>query len=226
MKKGIAVGLLALVAALLVFAATASAAPGWNLTLQVSPASVSSNGSVTFTGVLSQDGVGAGPDEYVEVDTYTDSSCNDYAGFYDWNYTNSDGSYSIGPELGSDVLGGGAHYVMAFGWDYGTESWVANSACVPLQPAGNPVNHEFLCYSKWQTQPGVWDEKTAAKLLSEGYWLPTAVDGNVAGGTNVGSYNLQCNVTPKGDGWVGATGTFYSGDWSAYAAANGGLYPH
>jgi hypothetical protein len=222
MKKGIAVGLLALVAALLVFAATASAAGGYNLTLNVSPAVVSADGNVTFSGVATFDGTGVS-DEWVEWDTYTDSGCNDWTGNWDYTYSNPDGSYSIGPESGSYVLAGGAHYVQAWLW---IGEYVAHSACIPLQPSVATVNHEFLCYSKWQTQPGVWDNKTAATLLAAGYWLPTAVDGNVAGGTNVGKYNLQCNVTPKGDGWVGATGTFYSGDWSAYAAANGGLYPH
>lgn len=226
MKKGMLVGVFALVATLLVFAATASATSGWNVTLQVTPQSVSADGNATFSGVLTLDGAGVSGD-YVEVDTYTDSSCGNYAGFYDAIYsTNSDGSYTIGPDAGSDVLSGGAHYAMAWAWDWEIDDWVANSACVPLQPALNFGNHEFLCYSKYQVQPGVWDAKTATALMAEGYWLPTAVDGNVDGGTNVGSYNLQCNATPKGDGWVGATGVFYAGDWSAYAAANGGLYPH
>lgn len=91
---------------------------------------------------------------------------------------------------------------------------------------GAQVNDIFLCYSLYQVQPGVWPSSTAAALIKLGYWEPTAVDGNVAGGTNVGKYNLQCNVTPKGDGYVDANGVFWP---SNFAPANEGVlgyYPH
>lgn len=56
------------------------------------------------------------------------------------------------------------------------------------------IDHSFLCYSAFQTNPGVWQNGQATSLLAQGYWSPYAVSGNVAGGTNIGSYHLVCNL--------------------------------
>jgi hypothetical protein len=86
------------------------------------------------------------------------------------------------------------------------------------------VEHIFLCYSKFQTDPGVWGSGTAALLLKTGYWLPYALPGNLDGATNLGSYHLACNLT----GTQTPTGGFVDdggGTWSADYAAMTGLYP-
>lgn len=74
----------------------------------------------------------------------------------------------------------------------------------------------FLCYSKWQVQPGVWPYHIAADLVAnEGYWLPYAVEGNVAFGTNIGGYHLVCNIASTqslGDKLVGAGADAYPSD--------------
>ena len=57
-----------------------------------------------------------------------------------------------------------------------------------------PPSNVFLCYSVFQTDPGVWAASEAASLIAQGYWSPYAVKGNVTGGTNVGGYHLVCNL--------------------------------
>ncbi|HLI56485.1 MAG TPA: hypothetical protein VKY26_05555, partial [Actinomycetota bacterium] len=52
----------------------------------------------------------------------------------------------------------------------------------------------FLCYSKWEQDGGaVFTVDQAEQLLASGWWLPTAVAGNIAGGDNLGGYHLVCN---------------------------------
>jgi hypothetical protein len=92
--------------------------------------------------------------------------------------------------------------------------------------AATQVSGIFLCYSTYQVQPGVWSAPAAAALMKLGYWQPTAVDGNLAGGTNVGKYNLQCNVTPKGDGYVDANGVFWPLTFAPAHEEVLGYYPH
>ena len=65
------------------------------------------------------------------------------------------------------------------------------AASVTLPPQENNV---FLCYSAFQTTPGVWNVKEAPGLIAQGYWHPYAVAGNVEGGTNIGTYHLTCNL--------------------------------
>ena len=66
----------------------------------------------------------------------------------------------------------------------------------PPAPAAPPVVRDpdgaFLCYSRFQVDPGVWPEKEAAALLANGYWRPTAVPGAVSA-TRLGPYSLVCN---------------------------------
>ena len=61
-------------------------------------------------------------------------------------------------------------------------------------PIVNEPDAVFLCYSKFQVDPGVWAPEVAETLLAAGYYLPTAVKGNVPGGTNLGDYHLVCNA--------------------------------
>lgn len=68
-------------------------------------------------------------------------------------------------------------------------------------PVINEPDAVFLCYSKFQTEPGVWSPEQAKELLRQGYYYPVAVKGNVPGGTNLGGYHLVCNApaaTPPG----------------------------
>jgi hypothetical protein len=90
-------------------------------------------------------------------------------------------------------------------------------------PVVNLPDGVFLCYSKFQTEPGVWMQDQAAELLAAGYWYPNALPGNVDGGTNVGSFHLVCNAsgTPTGM-FVNENGEVVSAD---YAARNLGHYP-
>ncbi|MFL5927101.1 MAG: hypothetical protein ACJ77E_09210 [Gaiellaceae bacterium] len=51
----------------------------------------------------------------------------------------------------------------------------------------------FLCYSKFQSDPGVWLAPDALPLAAGGYWRPYAVRGN-ASATHVGPFALVCNL--------------------------------
>jgi hypothetical protein len=99
---------------------------------------------------------------------------------------------------------------------------VSEGACAPAF-APPPVNI-FLCYSVFQTEPGVWPKPQALALLAQGYWLAYAVPGNVPGGTNIGGFHLVCNLAAGqavGDSFVGGDGTVLG---PAYAG-DAGLYP-
>jgi hypothetical protein len=88
-----------------------------------------------------------------------------------------------------------------------------------------PDNGIFLCYSAFQTQPGVWPESQAKELYAEGYWLPYAIAGNVVGGTDIGRFHLVCNpafTQRVGDSFVGGDGTVLG---RSYASVFG-LYPN
>jgi hypothetical protein len=96
-------------------------------------------------------------------------------------------------------------------------------ACGGAAFVAPPVNI-FLCYSVFQTEPGVWPKPQALALLQQGYWLAYAVPGNVPGGTNIGGFHLVCNLAAgqaAGDSFVGGDGTVLG---PAYAG-DAGLYP-
>jgi hypothetical protein len=110
-------------------------------------------------------------------------------------------------------------------------SQAATAAFIPPPPPPTKAEHNpfttedgiFLCYSKFQVVPGVWSPDVAAQLLADGYWYPDALPGNIDGGTNVGSFNLQCNAagTPTGM-FVNLNGEVVGPD---VAAQNLGYYP-
>lgn len=89
--------------------------------------------------------------------------------------------------------------------------------------SGGGENHVFLCYSAYQSQPGVWPASEAKTLFAEGYWLAYSVPGNVRGGTNVGDYHLVCNLAGTqsvSDTFVGDAGetlsSAYTGTFQIY----------
>jgi hypothetical protein len=74
----------------------------------------------------------------------------------------------------------------------------APAASAPADP-GPPRGEEgiFLCYSKFQVEPGVWQYTMAQQLLAGGgYWKPYAVLGTDSN-TRLGAYSLVCNPTGK-----------------------------
>jgi hypothetical protein len=59
-------------------------------------------------------------------------------------------------------------------------------------PPPREPDHAFLCYSRFQIDPGSWLTSEAAALIAQGYWLPYA-EKTVATGTAIGSgYYLSC----------------------------------
>lgn len=68
------------------------------------------------------------------------------------------------------------------------DSSSAGSTSAPQGP-----ENIFLCYSKFQVDPGVWSLADATQLVAGGgYWKPSAVFGG-ASSTKVGFFNLVCN---------------------------------
>lgn len=96
-------------------------------------------------------------------------------------------------------------------------------ACAGSAAAPPPVGI-FLCYSAFQSNPGVWSKDVAEQLLKQGYWLPYAVPNTVAGGTNLGGFHLACSVAAT----QSVSGDYVGGDGSQFGSSfNGvsGLYP-
>jgi hypothetical protein len=91
-----------------------------------------------------------------------------------------------------------------------------------------PPDNAFLCYSAFQDNPGAWPMSVAAQLLQQGYWSPYAVQGNVAGGTNVGGYHLTCNLASTqsaGDSTLGGAGETYGAGEKSDVSDVPGHYP-
>ncbi|HEV7641870.1 MAG TPA: hypothetical protein VGO39_13460 [Gaiellaceae bacterium] len=72
----------------------------------------------------------------------------------------------------------------------------------------------FLCYSKYQVDPGVWFASQAKELLAAGYWKPVAVPG-IASATRYGAFSLVCNTGKQAASVpvaaVDGTGDVYTG---------------
>jgi len=99
--------------------------------------------------------------------------------------------------------------------------------------SSRPPDSSFLCYSVGGDFYVAASAGEAAVLEGAGYWLPSAVAGNVAGGTNVGAYHLVCMTpgtlgvdgnAPPAAQYVQDGGTLVD---AATAAANNwiGVYP-
>ncbi|MDX6452248.1 MAG: hypothetical protein QOH16_2297 [Gaiellaceae bacterium] len=76
-----------------------------------------------------------------------------------------------------------------------------------------PEGGIFLCYSKYQTDPGVWAADQATELLAQGYWKPIAVAGPQSA-TRFGPFSLVCNpgkqVASAPTVGVDSSGTIYT----------------
>jgi hypothetical protein len=112
--------------------------------------------------------------------------------------------------------------------NYGIDTTIPNYIIHHISPGPcttTPENNVFLCYSKFQVDPGVWPVSQAQALILSGYWEPSAVSGMVGGGTNIGSFHLVCNppASSTSDGaYIGADGSMVSGAGADVA----GYYPH
>jgi hypothetical protein len=157
-----------------------------------------------------------------------DKVVNQFAGFFTAGEV--DGANAIRPPVQqfydaletSDAIGN-------YGVDTTIPNYAVHTISLGLCPATN--NHVFLCYSKFNDDPGVWPAEQAQSLIDEGYWSPTAMDGTIEGGTNIGGFHLTCNppaldgklaATPSSQVYVGGAGEIVETD------ANGvpGYYPY
>ena len=117
--------------------------------------------------------------------------------------------------------------------NYGVDTTIPNYVIHTITFGGCPVlpvNNVFLCYSKFEVDPGTWSADQASELMSEGYWSPIALTGNRDGGTNIGGYHLVCNPpstalvfasTSDVESYVGADGTVVG----SAVAGMAGYYP-
>jgi hypothetical protein len=126
-------------------------------------------------------------------------------------YASLGGAYTlkigIGPDAASfvDALGNLSYVVSPFAIPGGVFHPVLSGECAtsptttpppsgaPAAAAGPSVEGGiFLCYSKYQVDPGVWEATQAKQLLTEGYWKPVAVPG-LDSATRYGAFSLVCN---------------------------------
>lgn len=82
-----------------------------------------------------------------------------------------------------------------------------NPPPIPVIVYDRGPNHVFLCYSKFQVDPGAWVYKQAVTLYESGYWEPFAVASSTASHTLLKGhdgvvYSLVCNTTLKPTGKV------------------------
>ena len=100
---------------------------------------------------------------------------------------------------------------------------VVTSTTAPAPPSPPSPPRLFLCYSAWQTVPGVWDSADSQRLMRDGYWQPYAVAGPMSGGVNTmdGKYHLDCNPDEKG---MKATGSYVDNNGYAIPEAYEGVY--
>jgi hypothetical protein len=100
----------------------------------------------------------------------------------------------------------------------GTPATAAAAVAAPQSEEGI-----FLCYSKWQVDPGVWTASEAPWLLLTGqYWKPYAVLGGDSS-TQLGGYSLVCNpgkVTASA-----STGAVEGGGWVVGDPSQLNVYP-
>ncbi|MGH7191514.1 MAG: hypothetical protein ACREF0_20275 [Acetobacteraceae bacterium] len=118
--------------------------------------------------------------------------------------------------------------------NYGVDTTIPNYIVHHISLGACPIppeNTVFLCYSKFQVDPGPWLADQAQELMQEGYWTPSAMNGDVEGGTNIADYHLVCNPPPPALSssshadptvYVGADGTHVG----SAAAGLPGYYPY
>ena len=223
MRKLIVIAVIGTVVALTAAVGPAGAAVN-TLTLHVSPNPVVLNGPATFSGRLTGPGGVPIVGSSVDIFIFAGAGCPGASfGSIATLITDGGGNYVFGPVTASGIPPGPYSFMAQGG---GVTSPCVSITLLAFAPVQSSVSGAYLCYSTYQTEPGVWPAAEALVLANQGYWEPTAVDGNIPGGTNVGNYHLQCNATPMGDGYVGAGGEFYGPDMAAIAQQNLGFYPH
>jgi len=128
-------------------------------------------------------------------------------------YARVGGAYALKIGTGADAaslvaaLGNLGYIVSPFSIPGGVFHPVLSGACVADPAAADPAattataaavqvprgeDGVFLCYSKYQVDPGVWGAGQAQELLADGYWKPVAVSGT-GSATKYGDYSLVCN---------------------------------
>lgn len=80
----------------------------------------------------------------------------------------------------------------------------------------------FLCYSRFQVDPGVWPATVAPALFAGGYWQPYAILGTRSS-TRLGAYSLVCN--PPASAVISGRETVDSGGAVITDTRALGLYP-
>jgi hypothetical protein len=219
MRKRLWLLVAVLAASLSSFAAVAAAAP-LAITLSASPNPVVTGGEVTFSGTVTDAGAPVAG-ATVTLTQFEDAACT--VPLADFAPVTTDASGNFSEVLVADVPPG--DYFFQASTDSAVSACLTSTVIAagprPFVPEEANV---FLCYSKFQTDPGVWGVKAAAKLIAEGYWQPWAIAGNVPGGTNVGGYHLVCNLAAG----QAATGAYTDGaggfEPPAYAGTLG-IYP-
>jgi hypothetical protein len=124
-------------------------------------------------------------------------------------YASLGGAYTLKVGTGADAaslvdaLGTFDYIVSPFAIPGSVFHPVLSGACAAGSPTTSPGDTStttsagstdgiFLCYSKWQVDPGVWGVDEARDLLAAGYWKPVAVAG-ITSATRLGAYSLVCN---------------------------------
>lgn len=214
--KRVIVVLVGLLAAL-AFAGVAYASASLSLLVNNgTSATVPQGGALTFSGSLAGTTYLTG--HTITVYEYTDSKCTTGQKYIGEGSTSAgSGAYSVAYTVASDALIG-KHYYKAkhvadnHVGDLSTDCLtvtVTAKAAAAFVPA---IPNVFLCYSAFQTDPGVWPATEAAALIKAGYWSPYAVPNTVTGGTNVGGYHLVCNLATgqsAGTSVLGGAGEVY-----------------
>jgi hypothetical protein len=90
------------------------------------------------------------------------------------------GTFGLPPGLSDKVVDSGDGYLGA----------CAGGGGAGLVGAANAI---WLCYSKFQVDPGYWFQPQAGELFAAGYWQPYAVKANI-GSTVLGAYHIVCNL--------------------------------
>ena len=153
-------------------------------------------------------------------------------------YALSAGSHSIGLTVLASPFGAGGAFLRldtmtsanctGGAWALITSpTFASEAACLSFISPPRDEESAFLCYSRFQVDPGVWVNSQASTLLAGGYWIPDAVRGETLGSKTVltGGYALVCNP-PSG---YAPTGKYVDESNDLFSAASGksllGLYP-
>lgn len=136
-----------------------------------------------------------------QTETFNLSDESQFSAASDYQSAANEGGFyydtSEGTEETSEIPFGfdGDEYLPSEGpFDF-TTAFVTVSAGACNQQAPPPKANVFLCYSIFDQVPAVFPVDVAQNLLTQGgYWAPSAVLGNVDGGTNIGGYHLICNL--------------------------------